>query len=166
MPRFNDWAESVGDKLIDSSIDTSKLVDNVLLPTVVTTLPDLELLSVEWPVEMLRTTEGRISFKPGSKSELSQLTDLVLTGRNVAKSTLQFDLVEAASGIRGNFEFALGGPNDFAVRQIGGETVVAVVGKVEGPLAGYFSDYPPLFRFIDLSELDANLHINPRTHTT
>lgn len=163
VPRFNEWAESVGDKLIDKSIDTSKLIDNVLLPEVVTALPDIELLSIEWPMEMLRMAEERISFETPSKREATQLTfDLVIMARNVAKNVISFDLVEAASGVWGNFEFRLGGENDFAVLQTGGESVQATVGKIEGTLAEYFSSYPPLFRFIDLSELDANLHIKPQ----
>ncbi|RWJ04455.1 MAG: DEAD/DEAH box helicase [Mesorhizobium sp.] len=163
VPRFNEWAESVGDKLIDKRIDTSKLIDNVLLPEVVTALPDIELLSIEWPMEMLRMAEERISFETPSKKETTQLTfDLVITARDVAKNAISFDLVEAASGVWGNFEFRLGGENDFAVLQTGGETIQGTVGKIEGTLAEYFSSYPPLFRFIDLSELDANLHVKPQ----
>ncbi|OBQ64322.1 type III restriction endonuclease subunit R [Mesorhizobium loti] len=163
VPRFNEWAESVGDKIIDKSIDTSKLIDNVLLPEVVTALPDIELLSIEWPMEMLRMAEERISFQTPSKKETSQLTfELMITGRDVAKNLISFDLVEAASGVWGSFEFRLGGDNDFAVLQTGGEAINATVGKLEGTLAYYFSNYPPLFRFIDLSELDANLHVKPQ----
>lgn len=109
----------------------------------------------------------RILFRTASKGELSQLTfELVLTGRNQANNTIQFDLIEAARGNWGSFEFLLGGANDFAVSQVGGEVVTATVGKLEMPLAEYFSNYPPLFRFIDLSELDANLHITPQNPYT
>ena len=115
-------------------------------------------------MEMLRMAEERISFETPSKKEISQLTfDLVITGRNCAKNAISFDLVEATSGAWGNFEFRLGGENDFSVLQTGGETVKATVGKIEGTLyAEYFCSYPPLFRFIDLSELDANLHVKPQ----
>ncbi|MBY2910814.1 DEAD/DEAH box helicase [Rhizobium leguminosarum] len=163
IPRFNDWAEGIGDKLRDPSLDMSKLIDNVLLPTSVTAVPAAELLSIEWPVEMLRMAEERIAFNTKTRSDRTQITfELKISGRDQARHAIQFDLIEASDGVWGSFEFALGGPNDFYVTQITGEEIVAIVGKIEGPLADYFSNYPPLFRFIDLSELDANLHITPQ----
>ncbi|RVJ15947.1 DEAD/DEAH box helicase [Sinorhizobium medicae] len=163
IPRFNDWAEGIGDKLMDPSLDMSKLIDNVLLPTVVTAVPAAELLSIEWPLEMLRMAEERIAFKTKTRPELTQITfELKISGRDQARNAILFDLIEASDGVWGSFEFTLGGPNDFSVAQISGETIIAIVGRIEGPLADYFSNYPPLFRFIDLSELDANLHITPQ----
>src|SRR6185437_5737002 len=50
----------------------------------------------------------------------------------------------------------------FSVSQTSGDPVEIKVGKLKMALADYFSDYPPLFRFVDLSELDANLHIVPQ----
>jgi hypothetical protein len=104
-----------------------------------------------------------LSFETPSKKDTSLLTfDLVITGRDVAKNAVSFDLVETASGVWSNFEFRLGGENDFSVLQTSGETVMATVGKIESTLAEYFCNCPPLFRFIDLSELDANLHVKPQ----
>lgn len=163
IPRFNDWAELVGDKLSDTSLDMSRLIDNVLLPTIVSKLPEAELLCIEWPLEMLRIAEERIVFRTASRAELSQITfELEIAGRDQSRNAIQFDLVEASGDAWGRFEFLLGGPNEFSVVQISGEEVFATVAKIEGTLASYFSDYPPLFRFIDLSELDANLHITPQ----
>jgi hypothetical protein len=148
---------------MDPSLDMSQLIDNVLLPTVVTSLPNVALLSIEWPLEMLRMAEERIAFKTHSRAELTQITfELVISDRDQSRNAIQFNLVEASGGVWGTFEYTLGGSNEFAVAQIAGEEVAAAVGKIEGSLADYFSDYPPLFRFIDLSELDANLHITPQ----
>jgi hypothetical protein len=51
---------------------------------------------------------------------------------------------------------------EYDVTQVDGPTVIVTIGKFKVELAAYFADYPPLFRFVDLSELDANLHIVPQ----
>jgi len=163
VPRLNEWCESIGDKIVDASIDTTKLIDNVLLPTVVSTLPDAELLGIDWPVEILGQVEERVLFNNGTREAAQTVFELSLTGLDRVTKTIDFDLCEAVSGIWGSFRFALGGPNEFSVTQLSGEAVQITIGKVSAPLAQYFSDYPPLFRFVDLSELDANLHITPQT---
>ncbi|WP_372784806.1 DEAD/DEAH box helicase [Phenylobacterium sp.] len=163
VPRFNEWCEVVGDKLIDVGIDTSKLIDHVLLPTVVTDLPSAELLSIEWPVEMLRQSEERIEFSNGSNSASQATFELSIIGMDRSANAIDFELTEAMTGSWGQFRFSLGGPNTFAVEQTSGDRVMALVGRIAQELDGYFTEYPPLFRFVDLSELDANLHIVPQS---
>jgi len=163
IPRFNEWCEAVGDKLVDESIDTSKLIDNILLPTVVTVLPALELLSIEWPLEILRQAEERVEFSDGTHQGAQTTFELVIVGPDTSANTIDFDLVEATTGVWGTFRFSLGGAEEFNVQQTSGNPISVTIGKLDEPLADYFSSYPPLFRFMDLSELDANLHIVPQT---
>lgn len=163
IPRFNDWCDGVGDKLRDNTIDMKELLANVLIPTEVETLPDAEVLTVEWPLEMLRESEERITFAQGAREESSLTFDLVLIGMDRPANAIDFELVEARSGRWATFRFALGGANGFSVVQTSGEKVVVKIGRIApAPLDASFSSWPPLFRFIDLTELDANLHIKPK----
>lgn len=163
VPRFNEWCEHIGDKIIDETIDPSSLIKHVLLPTVVDRLPDAELLTIEWPLEMLRQTEERIVFTDGN-SEKSQVTfELRILAADRNRNAIEFELNEATSGRWGLFRFTLGGVEEFRVEQIGQPVIRVAVGKIHTTLEKYFSDYPPLFRFVDLSELDANLHIVPQS---
>ncbi|MFL6846316.1 MAG: DEAD/DEAH box helicase [Allosphingosinicella sp.] len=163
VPRFTEWCEAVGDKIVDASIDTSKLIDNVLLPTVVDQLPSAELLSIEWPVEILRQAEERVEFSDGARKRSQTTFELVITAVDRPANAIDFELVEARTGSWGTFRFALGGPEEFKVTQAAGNVLSVTIGKLNQRLDEYFSDYPPLFRFVDLSELDANLHIVPQT---
>lgn len=163
IPRFNEWCEAVGDKLLDSSIDTSKLIDNVLLPTEVATLPAIELLSIEWPYEILSQAEERVGFSDGTREQTQTMFELRITGSDVSANTIDFEMIEATSGSWASFRFTLGGAEEFKVEQISGNPLTVTIGKLSTTLAAYFSEYPPLFRFVDLSELDANLHIVPQT---
>jgi superfamily II DNA or RNA helicase len=160
IPRFNVWCESVGDKLIDDTIETSKLIEHVLLPTIVNKLPDAEVLSIEWPVEMLRQAEERVEFSDDKREATQTTFDLVITNVDRVANNIDFELLEALTGVWGTFRYALGAT--YRVTQITGATVRVTIGKLSAELAAYFSDYPPLFRFVDLSELDANLHIVPQ----
>ncbi|WP_269713294.1 DEAD/DEAH box helicase [Caulobacter sp. NIBR2454] len=163
LPRFIEWAQGVGDKLRDASIDSSKLIDNVLLPTVVTALPTAELLGVDWPVELLRQSEERVVFSDGTSKAAQTTFELTIAGMDRSTNAIEFDLVEATTGLWARFRFELSGPDGYTVTQISGSTVHVTSGKLHQPLSDYFGDYPPLFRFVDLSELDANLHIVPQT---
>jgi superfamily II DNA or RNA helicase len=163
IPRFIEWCEEVGDKLRDTSIETAKLIDNVLLPTEVTTLPNLEILNIEWPVEMLRQVEERVVFHSGTREHSQTTCELAVLAIDRAVNAIDFDLLEVSEGSFGKFRFHLGGPQEFGVIQTAGTKIHVTIGNLTATLEEYFSNYPPLFRFVDLSELDANLHITPQT---
>jgi superfamily II DNA or RNA helicase len=163
IPRFIEWCEEVGDKLRDTSIETAKLIDNVLLPTEVTTLPNLEILNIEWPVEILRQIEERVVFSSGTREHSQTTCELVVLGVDRSANAIDFELLEVSEGSFGQFRFTLGGVQEFGVTQTAGTKIHVKIGNLASPLEEYFSNYPPLFRFVDLSELDANLHITPQT---
>jgi superfamily II DNA or RNA helicase len=162
IPEFNDWSESVGDKLRDNGIDLKDLLANVLIPTEVEALPDAELLSMELPLEMLRESEERIVFAQVGHETNSVTCDINVIGVDRNSNAIDFELVQANVGQWGTFRFSLGGINKFDVKQTTGAKIHVTVGRLSKPLEDYFSERPPLFRFVDLTELDANLHIKPQ----
>ena len=52
-------------------------------------------------------------------------------------------------------------PNAFSIEQVVGSAVSISAGRRETSLAAFLSDWPPLVRFVDLSELDGDLLIRP-----
>lgn len=161
IPRFVKWAESVGDKLMDTSIDTSQIIANVLVPKEVETLPDLPVLLMEWPIELIHQAEERVVLSRDDIEYSVAFFDLRYIRSDVAASTIDFEVVEAETGSWGTFRLTIGGEAGFAVGQIAGRPVVMNVGSIHASLADYLSNYPPLVRFVDLSELDGNLLIKP-----
>ncbi|MCF8496256.1 MAG: hypothetical protein K9G62_06280 [Alphaproteobacteria bacterium] len=79
-----------------------------------------------------------------------------------AANAIDFQFLEAKSGQWATFRFSLGGENRFSVVQTSGEIVSINAGKTDMPLEEYFSNWPPLLRLVDLTELDADLHIRPQ----
>lgn len=161
--QFNDWCENVGSKLIDTSIDTATIIENVHIPTAIEELPDVEPLSIEWPVELLQQAEERILFSDGSRVSNAALCDLEIVSMNRNESAIIFRLVRADGESWADFRLKLDPARAYVVEQISGASINFEIGKLRGRLDGYFSDYPPLIRFVDLTELDGHLHIAPQT---
>lgn len=163
IPQFVQWSERVGQKLLDDNISTKDIIHNVLIPTEVDELPDRELLSIEWPVELLAKSEERIMLArgtPDADGEPLFLFELAITGQDRGTNTISFSLVSDEDAADAQFVFTLGGPNGFSVRQSHGDAVFISVSG--GRLDAYLSEQPPLFRYVDLCELDANMLIHPQ----
>lgn len=162
IPRFVGWSEHVGSKLLDTSIDTKDIIANVLIPTEVASLPDKEILGADWPIELLGQSEERVIFSQSDKEEPMAMFSLNFEHADVVASKVVLALVHAVDGIWGTLELRIGGTAGYEVHQASGEAIHITVGKLHLTLAEYLSQYPPLVRFVDLTELDGNLVIAPQ----
>lgn len=154
------WCRQIGAKLVDESINTDKIIENVMIPEEVEVFPDVPILSLEWPVEILRQQEDRVIFRHAGADTPLSLFDLVYDEVSQDRNILRFH-IEFGGG-RSDFEYRLGVTNAFSFDQVGGTALSIVVGRREAPLAAFLSDWPLLVRFVDLSELDGNLLIRPQ----
>ncbi len=163
IPEFVRWCATVGDKLQDSAIDTTKIIANVLIPEEVDRVPDKQILSLEWPLEILRQSEERVTLQRGQEELPLSMFDLCLLRSDVGKSLIEFQLFSLAEENWGTFSLTVGGDEGFRVTRTSRVTVGIRVGRLEASLEEYLSSYPPMIRFVDLSELDGNLLIKPQS---
>jgi superfamily II DNA or RNA helicase len=163
IPAFVRWCEKIGDKLQDDTIDTKEIIANVLIPTEVDALPKGEVLGIEWPVELLGQSEERISLSQGADDDGLPLFlfDLKLDGIEHTANKVIFSVC-TEDAVAASFSLTIGGPLGFKVEQHAGAPMAIKAGSRATLLADYLSDYPPLVRFVDLSELDGNLLIAPQ----
>ena len=111
------------------------------------------MLTLEWPIEILRRAEEHVLIKHGAdREDAIALFQLVCGELSPDRRTLQFSV--ASEDLRAEYQFALGTPDAFAITQTGGDTLSIAMGRAERPLDQLLSDWPPLVRFVDLSELD------------
>ncbi|MBU1557649.1 DEAD/DEAH box helicase family protein, partial [Patescibacteria group bacterium] len=158
IPQFIKWASGVGRKLIDNSIDTKSVISNVLIPEYVKTLPTCEVLSIDWPIELICKSEERVIVTiSGEDYELFNL-DIKLINIKPLSSNLSFEIVvgEDEKSLC-KYKMNIKGEAGFDISNLTSTDPILKVGKMEIPLLEYFRDYPPLVRFIDLSELDGNI---------
>ncbi len=163
IPELIKWCENVGAKLRDDTIVTNDIIKNVLIPEEITALPDKPILGIDWPIELLKQAEERVILSNGT-NEISLLSlDIEISGIDQASNRVEF-ILKNKTGTWATFALTVGGDNGFTISQISPATPVSItVGRIQVPIVSYFSDYPPMIRFIDLSELDGNLLIRPQS---
>ena len=153
------WFRSVGEKLVDDTISTNQIIENVLVPEEVHQFPEATVLSLDWPIEVLRQQEDRVSLvSADTKYPLSHFDlafDAIADDRKAMKFHFEYD------GVTADYVFRLGVANAFSFEHSRGAALsIEVSGRVT-PLAEYLNDWPLLVRFADLSELDGNLLTKP-----
>lgn len=161
IPKFIHWAEFQGNKIVDEAIDTEKIIENVLIPDEITTLPEENLLGAEWPVELFRYSEEKLTLHREDKTEPFFMFDIYIENVRNETNEIIFSLIHETGEVWGQYVFRISGKYGFAV-QANGEDLIINIGRNPISLSAFFSDYPPLFRYIDLSELDGNLILRPK----
>jgi superfamily II DNA or RNA helicase len=157
---FLDWCSTVGGKLIDESINTDAILDNVMLQREVTSLPGETILSLDWPLELLRQSEERVVLKGENQEVPLCLCSIEYEATRKDQESIVFRI--ESDHLACKLCLKVGGHHGFEVKRVGGAPVMIQVGRLEQPLEAYLSDYPPLVRFCDLSELDGNLLASPK----
>ncbi len=160
IPSLVRWCKAVGSKLVDDAINVSDIIANVLVPQEVDGLPDAMVLAVEWPAELLGISEERVVFASRNEEWPLYLVDIEF--RRTEGNSLRFVLSTDVVPEFATLTLTVGGEGGFQVRQTGGNELSIKIGNREFQAAEYFSWYPPLVRFVDLSELDGNLLIKPQ----
>lgn len=163
IPALLAWCRGVGAKLMDDTINVENIIANVLLPTEIDELPvDKIVLALEWPAELLGKAEERIMLASTLLESAQPLYMFELTFLSLDTTSLRFALVIGDGNVLGEFELRLDAQLGFKVVQVAGEPLMITIGRRTGRLDDFLCDYPPLARFVDLSELDGNLLIQPR----
>lgn len=160
IPSLVRWCKAVGSKLMDDTINVSDIIANVLVPQEVDGLPDVMVLAVEWPAELLSVSEERVVFAAGDEEWPLFLVEIEFRG--VEGNNVRFVLSTDDLPNFVDFTLTVGGEGGFQVRQTGGNDLSVKIGNRDYRASDYFSSYPPLVRFVDLSELDGNLLIKPQ----
>jgi hypothetical protein len=162
IPELVKWCEVVGGKIKDESIDTADIIANVLIPEEVTSLPDKKVLNIEWPLEIIRQSEERVTLKKGTAEKSVSMFDLQFVKTDLVTSQVEFKLFTDPGDTWADLNLIVGGDDGFKVTKSSQEAVTIRVGNLELPIEEYFSNYPPMIRFVDISELDGNLLIKPQ----
>lgn len=152
------WCEAMGAKLCDETIDTTGILENVLIPDEVTELPEANVLAIDWPDELIQQSEERVTIAwtdetGGTGEGPISLFELEALGREDAHR-LAFAVV--SDDLRAEFALVLDGAG-YRIVHTRGPTLSIEAGTRTSALTSFLEDYPPLVRFTNLGELDGNL---------
>lgn len=157
IPAFVRWCAAAGAKLLDD------IIANVLIPKDVTGFPsDRRVLAVEWPAEIMGIAEDRVVLTAPALPNGLPITFVDLKYLDVQGDSMRFALSCDENGQFAEFTLTVGGEAGFVVAQTSGDAIELTIGRTSGTLSQYLSSYPPLVRFVDLSELDGNMLIEPK----
>jgi superfamily II DNA or RNA helicase len=165
IPEFVKWCESIGRKVLDESIDTKEIIKNVMIPKEVSSLPDKMILSLEWPLEILRQSEERVIIRRVDEELPISLFDLELVSVDAQTSTVHMSVKSAAGDVWSDLAMTVGGERGFYVVDSASSLAGIKIGTLSLSLADYLNEYPPLLRFVDLTELDGNILLEPQQST-
>ena len=162
IPEFVEWCRRQGEKLQDRTIDPSQIIQNVLIPEEVESLPDRMILGIDWPLEILRQSEDHIVLSKMDEELPISLFNIEVVNNDPTHNQLEFRIRSANEDTWCSLILKVGGEEGFSIIRNSQSLVKIKVGKIETSLEDYFSNYPPLIRYMDLSELDGNLLVKPQ----
>jgi superfamily II DNA or RNA helicase len=148
------WCDHNALKILDPNIDVSAVLNNALVPEVVTARPPVVPYNIEFPVEI-------------------ELNDLVYIKNNISDFPIyQMDITLTVFDEISPLNFKIGNDqlweeftlvidpnihNGYNITHRGGSSLTIVIGRREGFLKDYLREYPPRIRFVDMSSLEGNL---------
>lgn len=157
--RFIEWCDYVGEKVINSEINTDEIIDNVLIPVVIEEMPDKKVLAIDWPVELLQRPEESIILSTSHSEVAFSNYSIEYVGVDEGNKQFNFSVVY---NDRVTVYGLILSQNGFTVQRISGDDLVIKVGRIVSLLREWFQEYPPNILFVDGSELDGNLLIEPK----
>ena len=162
IPEFVKWARHVGKKVLDNTIDTKDIIANVLIPKEVTTLPDRPILSVEWPLEILRQMEERVVLTRGSEDQPISMFDLEFVSSDPAANQLRLHVKSVSGEVWADLTMTVDSKHGYEFTDAVKSQASIRIGKLTDTIASFLNSYPPLVRFVDLTELDGNILLEPQ----
>lgn len=156
IPHLIKWCQPVGRKLIDETIDASKILDNVLIPVEMKdSFPTEQVLSVEWPPELLKTSDERVLIVKDGQEIATAFCEWEFDDANSSAFELTFRLISSVGDLDEKVSLTLQAGRGY--RFEGADGVRIKAGKLDLPLTEYLYNYPLLVRYVSLKELEGDL---------
>lgn len=160
IPEFVTWATAIGAKLNDDGIDTAAILRNVLIPQELEQLPTTSILSVDWPIELVRQAEERIVLRIGTDERPISRFTIAPVSLRAENGRIEFRVF--GEGLSETLALELDQTRGYVISHISGQVLSIKIGRFDMELPAYLTEYSPTIRFVDMSELDGNLLVSPR----
>ncbi|MBN7826135.1 hypothetical protein [Bowmanella dokdonensis] len=152
------WCKGVGKKILDDRIDTNEVMKTAMQTEELDEFPNIPALAIDWPIEILRKNEMKISIKSATWEETLINCELLLSDLPVTDpKEIKFIL---------NNEY---GKHNISMRIKGGEEVAISlesnldikIGEQTTSLAEFFEEHPPTIFLSDTSLIDGAFRYYP-----
>ena len=160
---YKKWCEALGKKLVDETIDPNQILKETLIPTMITEIPNVQPVWIDWDVDMYIDIETKFKFRIGGISYDMSNVELCLEGTDQDKNIMFSLFAEDKKAIfkLRMFENQDGVDHfpDFKIIQISSEPVEVQYGNRTASGQDFFDKYIPTIWFADGSALTGNEYI-------
>ncbi|MBF6650427.1 DEAD/DEAH box helicase [Methylobacter sp. BlB1] len=147
------WCKSVGAKILDETINTNEIWKTAMQSQKLAAYPDIAVLNVDWPEDILRKNESRISIVLNGNEQPIVNCELEI-GSKFADNpkSLSFFLMHDSNRTEITSTFLENGDCKFDCQD---SVKIRLSGK-EQSIEDYFSDNPPVFFLADTSIIEGD----------
>ncbi|KUP04750.1 helicase [Bacillus coahuilensis p1.1.43] len=167
IKHFKDWCINVGEKLINPTIDANEILKECLVPTMISEMPKIVPISIDWDYEIYSEAETKCEFKYGKSSSFNLgEVDLSIENYSVGSEiiiALRSDIftIPIRYTIFNRTESELHYP-DFQFEILSDENVEVHFGTRKYSLIQFLDKYNPTIWFADGSALTGNEYVKLR----
>ncbi|SLW61680.1 DEAD/DEAH box helicase [Klebsiella variicola] len=152
------WCKGVGNKILDNTIDTNKIMKTVMQTEEIEEFPALNPLAVEWPVELLRKNESKVTITSSTWTEKN--INCELTFSNIQSGGNKSWDIELTS-IHGKSLVTATILQKGEVKFTSLDDLDIIWGEQKHKLTDFFNEYPPVFFMADTSIVDGGFRYYP-----
>jgi superfamily II DNA or RNA helicase len=163
IKHLKDWCTNVGEKLINPNIDANEILKECLVPTMISEMPKIVPISVDWDYEIYSDAETKCEFKYGKSSFNLGEVDLTIEKYEVG-SEISIALKSEIFTIPIRytvFKRTESDPPypDFKFELLSDEEVEVHFGTKKYSLVQFLETYKPTIWFADGSALTGNEYV-------
>lgn len=154
LDKWIKWCEAIGEKILDESIDTNNIMKTAMQTESLALYPNTPILSVEWPIEVLRKNELKIKISSATWEE--SLINCELSPPHSACSngrTIDISLRTSYGSSQIVAKITPAGEVLFSSK----DNLKIFFGEKELELSDFFNEHPPTFFLSDTSVIDGVL---------
>jgi hypothetical protein len=162
LVQWLEWCHNVGGKIIDSTIDSEKVMDGLLKADIIISRPVAMPITIEWPTSILNAPQRTVDIVFGTLETPIHSVEIALSDPTVA-GPLKFTISDENNF--SEYELVIQEPDEhhkrgYFYQKISGPDVHVNKGTKNQPLIDWFVNEGPAIRFINTSYLENNIFVD------
>ncbi len=150
-----EWCNKTIDKIMDSSINVKEILDGVLIPRIITEIPNIVPYRIDWPIELDLCNETAVYLHNGIIDEAIFNTEILLCDNTEVDNII---FCVKSENFHEEFLFTID-KEGFRIQHKEGNILSINKSKKEFLLKDFFQENPPNIKFVDQSMLEGNYYV-------
>lgn len=157
IDKWKDWCNKNGSKVLDDTIDTNTVMKTAMHMEELESLPNIAVLNIEWPSEILRKNDSKITISNKNHKENLLSIELEITNLSYTEKKLSFFVKGRDFQEEVSLHLISKGQAEFKCS----EDLTITISESAIPLSEFFNEFPPVIFLADTSFIDGGLRVFP-----